>query len=311
MGGILVTGGSGYVGGRLVERLAGQGRRVRVATRGAADPFRDLGVETVRIDWSGDGDLDRACAGMDAVIHLAAMNEVGCARDPVAALEVNGGQSLRLLEAAIRTGVGRFVYFSTAHVYGAPLAGTITEAIAPRPVHPYSITHRTAEDFVLAAHDLGRIGGLVLRLSNAIGAPAASGADRWTVLVNDLCRQAAETGRMALKSSGMQRRDFVPLADVADAVVHLLGLPVAAWGDGVFNLGLGRSKSVAEMAQIAARLADVPLDRPDPAPGETAPDLDYRIDRLRGTGFVPAGDIEAAVAETLDYCRAHFPARTA
>ena len=117
---------------------------------------------------------------MDAIVHLAAMNEMDCARDPAAALEVNTALTLRLLNAAVAAGVRRFVYLSTAHVYGAPLRGHIDERALPRPVHPYAITHRAAEDFVLAAFDAGRIEGVVLRLSNGVGAPAHAAVDRWT-----------------------------------------------------------------------------------------------------------------------------------
>jgi len=72
----------------------------------------------------------------------------------------------------------------------------------PRPVHPYAITHHAAEDFVLAAHDEKRLMGYVIRLSNGFGAPAHAGVDRWTLLVNDLCRQAVQTRQLILRSAG-------------------------------------------------------------------------------------------------------------
>ncbi|MBC7952353.1 MAG: SDR family oxidoreductase [Rhodospirillaceae bacterium] len=304
---ILVTGGFGYVGGRLAARLLADGHHVRIATRRAAAPAWAGDAELVTVDWR-DG-LGALCQGVDTVLHLAAMSEVDAVRDPVMALDINAVLTVRLLEAAMAAGVRRFVYFSTAHVYGAPLAGTITETTLPRPVHPYAITHRTAEDFVLAAHDAKRIQGLVVRLSNVIGAPADNGAERWTLLVNDLCRTAVTNGRMVMRSSGMQHRDFVPQADVEAAIVHLLATD--DWGDGLFNLGLGRSMTVRHMAELVASRAaalgiTVPLDCPPPALGENAVPLDYRIDKLRATGFAPRGDIMAAVDETLVFCRDHF-----
>lgn len=305
MSAILVTGGTGYVGGRLVRRLEEVGLDVRVATRRRD---RAGAGRVVPLDWSDDAALAGACDGVETVIHLAAMNENECAADPAAALAVNGGNTVRLLDAAIAKGCRRFLYFSTAHVYGAPLVGAIDEAVAARPTHPYAITHRVAEDFVLAAHAQGRVEGLALRLSNAIGAPADPGADRWTVLVNDLCRQAAQTGRMRLRSSGLQQRDFVPLADVENAVLHLLRLERGALGDGLFNLGLGRSMSVLEMATLAAERAGVSLDRPDPAPGELSAPLSFSIAKLRQTGFTPMGDVTVAVDETIAFCRTHFGA---
>jgi UDP-glucose 4-epimerase len=92
-------------------------------------------------------------------------------------------------------------------------------------------------------------------------------------------------------------------------MVHLLAAD--DWGDGLFNLGLGRSMTVRDMAELVAARAtalgiDAPLDCPQPAAGETALPLDYRIDKLRATGFVPRGDVVAAVDEMLVFCRDHF-----
>lgn len=312
---ILVTGGFGYVGGRIATRLLRDGHQVRIASRRKTAPDWARSAELATVEWGQDGSLAELCRGMEVVVHLAAMNEIDCARDPAGALRANGELTLRLVEAAVAEGVGRFAFFSTAHVYGAPLAGRIDEAVLPRPRHPYAISNRCGEDYVLAAHAQGRLGGLALRLSNAVGAPAGDGTERWTLLVNDLCRSAVAEGRMVMRSSGMQRRDFVPLADVEAALVHLLGLPVAQWGDGLFNLGLGRSLLVREMADLVldrARALDpsVILERPEPAVGERADELDYRIDRLRAAGFIPGGDLVAAVDETLAFCR-RYPAGAA
>src|SRR5207245_1641136 len=105
----------------------------------------------------------------------------------------------KLTDAAKRAGVRRVVYVSTAHVYGAPLAGVITEASCAVSLHPYATSHRAAEDVVRAAHERKTIEGVVIRLSNAYGAPVSEDANCWTLLVNDLCRQAARTKTMVLR----------------------------------------------------------------------------------------------------------------
>ncbi|MGE4280664.1 MAG: NAD-dependent epimerase/dehydratase family protein [Magnetospirillum sp.] len=305
---ILVTGASGYVGGRIARHLLTLGHQVRLASRA---PSAVVGLSTdtdwVRLDWQDDASLNAACAGCDFVVHLAGLADADCARDPVLALRVNGEYSVRLLEAAIGAQAKRFVLFSTAHVYGAALTGTVDETTLPLPRHPYGISNRVAEDFVLAAGAQGRIGGLVLRLSNAIGAPVQPDITRWNLLVNDLCLNAAQAKPMVMRSSGMTARDFVPLADVQAALAHLLTCPLAAWGDGLMNLGSGRSISVAAMAdlivgQARAKGLSPQLQRPEPAAGEVLAPLHFGIERLRAAGFTPAGDIAAAIDETLDFC---------
>ncbi len=306
---VLLTGGLGYVGGRLALALDEAGYGVHCGTRRCelSAPTWLPNLQMVHMDWSSTESLTQVCQGVDYVIHLSAMNEVESARDLVGALEVNGMASLRLLEAAKAAGVKRFVYFSTAHVYGEPLQGDIDETTLPRPVHPYAITHRLAEDFVLAAHDRKLIEGVVIRLSNGFGAPVTSDVDRWTLLVNDLCRQAATTGELRLNSSGTQPRDFITLGDVARAVNHLLQIDVSQLGDGLFNLGGGQAMSILEMTKrIAARWQlltgrDIAIVRPA-GDGMLPPALNYRCDKLVATGFTLTSEVNREIDDTLKLC---------
>ncbi|MCU0682742.1 MAG: SDR family oxidoreductase [Polyangiaceae bacterium] len=313
-GRILVTGGFGYVGGRLCVELARDpSRRLVVTTRAHRDgpPAGLPAVDVVRVDPRSADDLARACEGVEALVHLTAANEIDSGRDPELALAFTTLATLKLLTAARAAGVKRFVYLSTAHVYGAPLRGRITEDTPPRPAHPYAITHRAAEDFVRAEHDAGRLEGVVLRLSNAFGAPAHAGVDRWTLVTNDLARQLATTGRLALKTAGLQQRDFIALGDAAAAIAHVLTLPRAALGDGVFNVG-GASMRVVDLAerfaQAAARVLGRPLalERPAPGPHDTSDPLEYRCDKLRATGFSPRGDVDGELEALARLALAEF-----
>lgn len=312
---VLISGSLGYLGGRIAQVLARDPKlELRLGTRRptlSRPDWLDTG-EPIRMELMEAESLAAACAGVDCVVHLAAMNEIDSALDPERALLVNGLGTLRLLRAAEHAGVERFVYLSTAHVYGAPLVGTITEESLPRPAHPYSITHRTAEDFVISAHDRKALTGLVVRLSNGFGAPTHAEVDRWTLLVNDLCRQAVQSGKLLLRSSGLQQRDFVTLHDVGRGVRHLLDLPRAACGSAIFNLGGENPLRVIDLAQrIAARCTAVlgvtpPIERPEPSAGESTEYLDYRVDRLKETGFRLEGDFDAEIDATLLLCRDAF-----
>lgn len=316
---ILITGGFGYVGGRVAQALAArQDRHIVLGSRTRKDPpewLPECSIAAASLDDSES--LRRACAGVQAIVHLAAMNEIDCAEDPVGALETNGTGTARLLEAAKAASVEQFVYVSTAHVYGAPLVGRIEEGMCPRPIHPYATSHRAAEDVVLAARDTDALAGLVLRLSNGFGAPAHAGVNRWTLLVNDLCRQAATTGKLVLRSSGLQRRDFITLSDVGRVVEHVLSLAKHETGNGIFNVGGAWGPTVYEVAMLVADRAHAifgsrpPVLRPEPPPGHPSQALDYRIDKLLETGFALHSDREAEIDATLLLCsrqgRPHVP----
>lgn len=308
---VLITGGLGFVGGRLGRYIAAHtDLNVRLSTRraGAPGPAWLKNGSVVGLDlFTGEG-VKAACEGVRYIIHLAAMNEVESVEDPEKAFIINSLGTLKLLGAAEKAGVERFIYFSTAHVYGAPLAGRITELTLPRPAHPYAITHKAAEDFVLASHDRGKITGIVLRLSNGFGAPDDPNVNRWMLLVADLCRQAVTTGRLVLRSSGLQQRDFITLEDVSMATTRFLTLPATSCGDGLFNLGGECAMSVFAMAErISSRCAAIlgftpEIIRPEPKADEISAPLDYRIDKLKSKGFSLAGDIDSELDATLRLC---------
>jgi UDP-glucose 4-epimerase len=310
---VLITGGLGYVGARIALHLADDSSlSLRLTSRrGCASKPSWLGSGEI-VQWDVAQNGGDICADIDTLIHLAALNEIDCAQDACAALDVNGMGTLRLLQAAQAAGVRRFIYLSTAHVYGAPLVCAISEQTVPRPIHPYAITHKVAEDFVLAARDQGKIEGIVLRLSNGFGAPIAAEVNRWTLLVNDLCRQAVSTGKLVLRSNGLQQRDFITLQDAARCVAHFVAIPKADCGDGLFNLGGECSRSIYEMTQLVAARCQVvlgfapPIERVEPRPGEQSLVLDYSIAKLKTTGFSLQSRFEDEIDATLSLCRQAF-----
>lgn len=305
---ILITGAFGYVGGRVGRYLVEQGYILRLGSREATrQPPKWLGSgDIVATNFDNDASLEAACQGVDCVIHLANTNESVSRTDPELALRVNGGGTIKLLRAASVAGVKRVIYFSTAHIYGAPLQGVISEETLPRPRHPYAITHRVAEDFVLAANGGDKLKGFVLRLSNSFGAPEL-GAD-WVLLVNDLCRQAATQKKLVLRSAGLQRRDFVTLADVGRAVRHFIELPWERCGDGLFNLGGENPMRILDVAERVAGRCEAVLgfkpevQRPAPSTGENDSPLDYRIGKLKATGFTLSSNIDEEIDATLMFC---------
>jgi UDP-glucose 4-epimerase len=308
---VLITGGLGYLGGRLAQHLSARAHaQVILGSRSASTPPAWLPqAEVVQTIWDDDAGLDLACAGVDAIVHLAGMNAYDSVTSPVAALESNGVATARMIASACRMNVSRFVYVSTAHVYASPLVGRISEADCPLNLHPYASSHRAGEDVVREAHTRRGIDGVVIRLSNAFGAPVHSKVNCWSLLVNDLCRQAVVSRSMVLHSGGEQQRDFVPVADACRAVEHLLQLPRHALTDGVFNVGGARPTRIIDMAtSIQARCTAVfqftpQLVIPQPVARGHEPALDFRIDKLLATGFVPVADGVAEIDATLLFCR--------
>jgi UDP-glucose 4-epimerase len=310
---ILITGGLGYVGGRIALDLSQRGYKIACGTRRdiTSSPGWLPCMQMVKLNWNSQDALINSCYGADCIIHLSAMNEIESLKDPIGALEVNGSQSLRLLEAAQKARVKRFIYFSTAHIYGSPLEGYIDEKKLPCPTHPYAITHRVAEDFVLAAHSQKLIEGIVIRLSNGFGAPATPKIDRWTLLVNDLCRQVVTTGELRLDSPGFQQRNFITLGDIASATSHLIEMDSSKIGNGLFNLGGIETFSILEMTNIVAKRwhkmtgVNPPIIRPEGSL-VSSKYLDYSCKKILSTGFNLSSLVEEEIDATLSLCQQAF-----
>lgn len=312
---LLITGGFGYLGGRLAQFLADQaGYEIALGSRRGAEPPSWLAKASVaQTEWHSSISLEKICTDVNAIVHLAGMNAQDCMADPIAALEFNAVATARLLRAGVRKGVRRFIYVSTAHVYGSPLTGVITEETCPVSLHPYATSHRAGEDVVRGAHQRGEIEGIVIRLSNAYGAPAHKDANCWMLLVNDLCRQAVTTRRMVLRSSGLQRRDFITLTDSCRAITHFLELPAERLGDGLFNVGGNWSPTILEMSRRVAERVALAMDRRPEIVRKTdqsieTPDLlDYWIRKLTNTGFALSGNgtVDYEIDALIGFCIKH------
>ena len=304
---VAVTGAGGYIGGRLLESLAGAGIDA-VALVGHQRPW--LRVPQVKVDVLGPvAPLVAALEGCDVVVHLAGPNEVVASRRPDESLAATAGGARRVAEAASNAGLRRFIYVSTVHVYGAALAGgaVVTEQTVPEPVAPYAVARLAAEH--VAATTLDGPDLVVFRLTNSLGRPAHPSVDRWTLVTNDLARQAAVDGRLQLQSHGMQWRDFVALGDACTVLVGALDAALPA---GLYNLASGVPRTVREVAELVQDATEEltgtrpPLEAPAPPPADELP-APYHVDAelLAKHGLSAGADIRPAITELVGFCLAN------
>jgi UDP-glucose 4-epimerase len=247
--------------------------------------------------------VESAVVGIDAVVHLASLDENEAARDPDLAVRVSGEGTRRLLAASRAAGVRSFIYLSTFHVYGPHAPSAIDEQTAPKPAHPYGISRLTGEGYCYENNRLGSdTSAVVFRLSNGYGAPAHRSVDRWTLAHNDFCRQAFENSRIVLKTSGVQHRDMVWIGDVAQAVERVL--EAGTLEHDLFQVGNGRSLSMLQLAERVRTVSEAYLKREisvvRPAPtGEAGKAVRFSIERLRSIGFEPRDAIDEETMRLL------------
>jgi len=309
---ILITGAFGYLGGRLSRYLSDNDNYELYLTssKKRENPKWLKSGKTVVYQMESSGDIFETLPEIDTVVHLASLNEVVCGKDPRKAIEINSLASFDLLQMAINAKVKRFVYLSTAHVYGSPLQGDVTENMIIRPTNPYSYTHAAVENYLCATSDKGDIEGVTVRLSNAVGAPDIKTVDRWMLLVNDLCMEVVTKGSLTLRSSGVQQRDFIGIKDFCRGIEHLVEMEQKLIGNGIFNLGGNCPMSVYDMAKLIKVRADklfgidANLIRPDGSSGETV--INFSVDKICATGFEIGNSIKEEIDNLLLFCKDNF-----
>ncbi len=260
---VLVTGGAGYIGSHTVLALADRCEHVTVLdnlSTGFASAIPD-GVRLVEGDVGDRALLDRLMAStpFDAVIHFAGSIIVPeSVTDPLGYYLNNTVKSRELIAACVAHGIGRFIFSSTAAVYGIPEQVPVREDALLSPVSPYG-TSKLMTEWMLrdtaAAHDLDYV---ALRYFNVAGADPAGRAGQSTARATHLIKVALEAVTGARKHvdvfgtdydtpDGTGIRDYIHVSDLASA--HLAALDHLRKGrsGGVFNCGYGRGASVREV----------------------------------------------------------------
>jgi len=311
---VLLVGGFGNLGGRIAAHLSQfQDHQIVLASRKKqAAPLWAKDAETIQLDVTDPTTFSNIPKSVNCIIQLAATNDVDSALNPELAHRVTTGGTASLVNTAIHNGTERFIYFSTAHVYGAPLQGKFTESSPTHAVHPYATTHLEAESAVAAAHESGDIQGIRVRLSNGFGRPMTYEAADWRTLTSDLCRQAVIEKRMEMRTDGLQERNFITKTDISRAVQHLIALPTSQVNDGLFNLGGSQSQSLLAMATTIQERAqnrystEIPLHRPEPTTADIQ-HLTFDIHKLLNTGFSLTENTLGEIDDFLNMIELHQP----
>ncbi len=274
---ILVTGGAGYVGSVSVDALLAAGHDVSVLDD-LSTGHRDAVPNAARLEVGSCTDeialIDLLDAGrIEAILHCAARSLVSeSLRDPARYYRDNVAGGIALLEAARQVGVTRFVFSSTAAVYGIPDATPIEEDAPLRPINTYGETKRTFEGALAAYGAAYGLRSVSLRYFNVAGASERIGEDHHpeSHLVPNVLRAADGTGDPVTvfgddyaTPDGTCIRDYIHVVDLADA--HLLALEATAPGDErtaeplVCNLGNGGGFSVRDVLTAAESIVGRPI----------------------------------------------------
>jgi len=248
-----VTGGAGFIGSHLVERLLADGARVRVLdnfTTGARSnlPFaKAFGrrLEVVRGDIRQRGVVERATRGVRVVFHQAAMRSVPrSVKDPLGANANNVTGTLHVLEAARRARVARVVYASSSSVYGDRPDLPKREDQPPAPISPYAVSKAAGEQYAAVWTRLFGVETVGLRYFNVFG-PRQDPKSEYAAVIPRFILWGLRGKPLEVHGDGAQSRDFTYIDNVVEA--NLLAARAASVGGEVFNVGCGERVSLLEI----------------------------------------------------------------
>jgi len=251
----LVTGGAGFIGSHLVDRLLALGHAVRVVDNLSTGSKSNLSavlsnIDFVRGDLRDEAVCRQAVRGVETVFHVAALPSVPRSlADPWTSHDCNVNATLRLLIACADARVRRVVYSSSSSAYGDTATLPKVEAAEPQPRSPYAAAKLAGEQYVLAFARAGRLEGVALRYFNVFGPRQDPNSPYAAVIPAFLA--AARDGRPAVVfGDGEQTRDFTYVANVVEANVLAANAPAGLASGRVVNIGAGQRTSLLGLLDL-------------------------------------------------------------
>ncbi len=301
----LVTGGAGFIGSNLVDRLVALGHSVRVVDNLSTGDPANLAHLEGRIDFIvGDlRDADvcaRAVDGVEIVFHVAALPSVPRSlQDPWGSHDANVNGTMRLLEAARAAGVRRIVNSGSSSVYGDTPVLPKVETMEPLPRSPYAASKLASEQYVLAFARGGLIEGVSLRYFNVFG-PRQSPDSPYAAVIPLFMRAALDGRPASVFGDGEQTRDFTYIENVVDANLAAATAPAERASGLAVNVGAGSRTSLNELAALIRRVAGRPLEtvHQAPRPGDVRDSLAGLERVAMAIGYRPRVTLEAGLEHT-------------
>lgn len=301
---VLITGGAGFIGSHLVDRLLALGHRVRVLdnlTSGKRDnlPLGHRHLEFIEGDVRDFATVLECAARCEAVVHLAAVASVQASiEDPLGTHATNLDGTLHVLEAAGRAGVTRLLYASSAAVYGDGGRPPLTEDVAPNPLSPYAVDKLAGEYYAQHYARTHALNATAFRFFNVYG-PRQDPASPYSGVISVFLERLRRGQPLWIHGDGEQTRDFVFVDDLMEVLLRALARTDLAGA--VINVGCGVERSILSLTAVLERLMArhvVRVHRESRAGDVRRSCAD--VSRLqRALGYLPMTPLEAGLSVLL------------
>jgi nucleoside-diphosphate-sugar epimerase len=299
----LVTGGAGFIGGHIVERLVRDGHKARIIDDFSTGLRSNLtavasDVEVYEGCMLDSKLLNAAAKGVDGIFHLAAIASVPQSiEQPIRTHQVNSEAVVAVLEAA-KANDARVVFSSSSAVYGDGPEPFKTEDLLPRPITPYAVQKLSGEGYLQTYHRLFGVPSVALRYFNVFGKRQNPASEYAAVIPKFIAR--AQAGQdLTIFGDGSQTRDFVHVYDVVDA--NLRAMTVAVAEGQPFNIGCGVKTDLNELAASIVKVtgANVQVLHGPERPGDIKHSCCTMAAAKAGLGWNPHYSLESGLSEMI------------
>lgn len=264
----IVTGGAGFIGSHLVAALHERGLEAVVLDNFSTGLESNLptGVSVAKGDVGDNAILDEILPGCAGIFHLAAVSSVQASiNDPLGVHNANLTATLALLEAARKHSVKRFVFSSSAAVYGDTHGQRAQETMRPNPLSHYAVQKLADEHYCQVYARLYGLETVSLRYFNVFG-PRQRADSPYSGVIARFFDAAREARAPTIFGDGSQTRDFCPVADVVAANLAAAAKPADHLAGGVLNIGSGRASSIRDLSVvISALFPNMPMPQHGPS----------------------------------------------
>jgi len=302
---VLITGGAGFIGSHLAENLLAAGNGVWVLDNLSTGKRENLPAHS-RLEFVQGDIRDRSLVadtarGMDAIVHLAAVASVQASMDdPIGTHETNFDGTLNLLEAARKEHIRRFVYASSAAVYGDNTRLPLVENEILDPLSPYAADKLAGEYYLRFYHAKFGIETTAFRFFNIFG-PRQDPSSPYSGVISIFIERVSRGEPATVFGDGQQTRDFVYVGDLVKLLAQaLLGTQTAGQ---VINVGRGKQCSLLELLEALEKLTGKPVGRTFAA-ARLGDIVHSRADisrLVRLLGKAPETDMVTGLGEILRY----------
>jgi nucleoside-diphosphate-sugar epimerase len=300
----LITGGAGFIGSNIAEKLLKDGHAVRVLDNfysGKRENLRALNIELIEGDIRDKATCEKACFGIDYVLHQAALRSVPKSMlDPESYNVVNIGGTLNMLQAAAKAKVKRFVFASSSSVYGDTDKFPEREDAYPLLISPYALSKLAGEYYCRIFSEHFNLETVCLRYFNVFG-PKQALDDEYAVVIPKFIHCILHDEPPPIFGNGKQSRDFTYIDNVIQA--NILAATTPKIKHGIFNVANGKDNTVLQLVDFLNKIIGKkikPMFLPL-RPGDvfrTCADIS-RI--KKGLGYEPTVNFEEGLRKTVEY----------